>query len=67
MWGAIDPKSSDSNQKDGTQLLTEYGRLGLNLVAADDAVEAGILSAPLQRTAQGLQDPERLAFGVPPP
>lgn len=28
---------------------------------------SGDLSAPLQRTAQGLQDPERLAFGVPPP
>ena len=52
MWGAIDPTSSGSNQKDGTQLIEEYGRLGLNLVAADHAVEAGI-QAISQRLSSG--------------
>ena len=52
MWGAIDPASSNSNQKDGTQLITAYGRLGLNLVVADDAVEVGI-HAVSQRLGSG--------------
>ena len=52
MWGAIDPTSSGMSQKDGTQLLTEYGRLGLKLVAADHAVEAGI-EAVSQRLSSG--------------
>ena len=52
MWGAIDPTSSGMSQKDGTQLITEYGRLGLKLVAADDAVEAGI-EAVSQRLSSG--------------
>ena len=51
-WGAIDPTSSGSNQKDGTQLIEEYGRLGLNLVATDHAVEAGI-QAISQRLSSG--------------
>ncbi len=42
MWGAIDPASSASNQKDGTQLIQEYAKLGLNLVPADNTVDAGI-------------------------
>ena len=41
-----------SNQKDGIQLITEYGRLGLKLVAADHAVEAGI-RAVSQRLSSG--------------
>jgi hypothetical protein len=40
--GAIDPASSGSNQKDGTQLIEEYRKLGLMLVPADNSVEAGI-------------------------
>ena len=52
MWGAIDPTSSKLNQKDGIQLITEYGRLGLKLVAADHAVEAGI-RAVSQRLSSG--------------
>ena len=51
-WGAIDPTSSGSNQKDGTQLIEEYGRLGLNLVATDHAVEARI-QAISQRLSSG--------------
>jgi phage terminase large subunit-like protein len=52
MWGAIDPTSSGSNQKDGTPPITEYGRLGLKLVAADHAVEAGIETVS-QRLSSG--------------
>lgn len=42
MWGAIDPASAGSNQKDGTQLIEEYRKVGLMLVKADNTVEAGI-------------------------
>lgn len=42
IYGAIDPASSGANQKDGTQLIEEYRKLGLNLVPADNTVEAGI-------------------------
>jgi hypothetical protein len=44
IYGAIDPASSGANQKDGTQLIQEYQKLGLNLVPADNTVEAGIHS-----------------------
>lgn len=40
--GTIDPASAGSNQKDGSQLIVEYQKLGLNLVPADNTVEAGI-------------------------
>lgn len=40
--GVVDPASAGSNQKDGTQLITEYRTLGLNLEPADNTVEAGI-------------------------
>lgn len=40
--GAIDPASAGSNQKDGSQLIVEYQKLALNLVPADNMVEAGI-------------------------
>lgn len=40
--GAIDPASSGSNQIDGRRLIEEYEKLGLLLVPADNAVEAGI-------------------------
>lgn len=40
--GTVDPASAGSNQKDGTQLIEEYRKLGLNLVPADNTVEAGI-------------------------
>lgn len=54
LWltGAIDPASAGSNQKDGTALLDQYGELDLNLVPADNSVEAGIL-AVLQLLSSG--------------
>ena len=42
--GAIDPAASAANQKDGTRLLDEYQKLGLNIFKADNAVEAGLLA-----------------------
>lgn len=44
MWGAIDPAAAGANQHDGKKLLDEYRNLMLNLVEADNAVEAGILA-----------------------
>ncbi len=52
MWGAIDPASAGSNQLDGRKLREEYGTQGLNLVDADNAVEAGI-HAIYQRLVSG--------------
>jgi hypothetical protein len=40
--GVIDPASNISNQKDGEALLTQYIALQLQLVKANNAVEAGI-------------------------
>ena len=42
--GVIDPASKASNQKDGSKLLDEYLDLGLDLFAADNTVEAGIVA-----------------------
>jgi hypothetical protein len=52
IWGAIDPAAAGSNQKDGTKLIAEYQDLGLNVVAADNAVEAGI-HAVFRRLSSG--------------
>jgi hypothetical protein len=52
MNGAIDPGAAGSNQRDGAKLIDEYRVLGLNLVPADNAVEAGI-HACYQRMATG--------------
>ena len=52
MWGAIDPASRASGQRDGEKLLDEYVAEGLNLVKADNAVEAGI-HACYQRMVSG--------------
>ncbi len=40
--GAIDPASNGRSQHDGSRLLDEYRKMGLNLEPADNAVEAGI-------------------------
>jgi hypothetical protein len=40
--GAIDPAANGRQQRDGVQLIQEYRELGLDLVNADNAVEAGI-------------------------
>lgn len=41
--GVIDPAAHGRSQKDGEQLLATYSGLGLNIVAANNSVEAGIL------------------------
>ncbi len=40
--GVIDPASRGRSQRDGTQLIELYRKAGLNIEAADNAVEAGI-------------------------
>lgn len=50
--GVIDPASRGRNQTDGAQLLSQYRELGLDLMAADNAVEAGIY-AVWQRLSGG--------------
>ena len=42
MIGAIDPASQGSNQFDGRKLIQKYRELDLQLIEADNAVEAGI-------------------------
>lgn len=42
MPGAIDPASRGRSQRDGERLFEDYEDLGLNLVLADNSVEAGI-------------------------
>ena len=42
MPGVIDPAARGRSQKDGESLLTTYRELGLRLVLANNAVEAGI-------------------------
>lgn len=42
--GVIDPASRGRSQVDGKQLFTTYRGLGLNIAAAENAVEAGILA-----------------------
>jgi len=50
--GAIDPASAGASQTDGRKLRQEYMALGLHLVDADNAVEAGI-HACYQRMVSG--------------
>lgn len=40
--GVIDPASRGRGQKDGSQLFTDYRKLGLNIRKADNAVDAGL-------------------------
>ena len=42
IWGVIDPSCLGSSQIDGRTLMEIYGKLGLNLQTAENAVEAGI-------------------------
>lgn len=42
MQGAIDPASRGRSQSDGQALMDTYNELGLHLVKADNAVDAGI-------------------------
>lgn len=54
LWipGVIDPAARGRGQKDGAKLMTIYTELGLNLVTADNALEAGILEV-WQRLSTG--------------
>lgn len=52
MIGAIDPASKGRSQKDGDNLFDLYGRQGLKLKKADNAVEAGLLAVN-ERLATG--------------
>lgn len=53
MTGAADPSAHGViNHKDGKNLMLEYSELGLNLVDADNSVEAGIM-ALYKRMASG--------------
>lgn len=52
LMGAIDPASVGSSQIDGRSLRQEYMKLGLQLVDADNTVEAGI-HAVYQRLVSG--------------
>lgn len=40
--GVIDPAAAGSSQKDGEKLIENYRVLGLDIIAADNAVEAGL-------------------------
>ncbi|MBC2741580.1 MAG: hypothetical protein HGJ93_00645 [Desulfosarcina sp.] len=42
--GVCDPAAGGSSQKDGTRLIEEYNKLGLDLTPADNSVEAGIFA-----------------------
>jgi phage terminase large subunit-like protein len=42
-WGAVDPAARGRQQSDGTQLIKVYIDLGLQLRAANNAVETGLL------------------------
>lgn len=42
--GCIDPASKGSSQKDGKQLKAEYQSLGLNLIDANNELEAGLIA-----------------------
>lgn len=52
MNGTIDPASRGRGQKDGEQLLENYIELGLNLITAQNGVEAGLFDV-WQRLSTG--------------
>lgn len=54
LWipGVIDPAARGRGQKDGSQLMTIYRELGLELTTADNALEAGIVNV-WQRLSTG--------------
>lgn len=55
MIGAIDPASRGRTQKDGTRLMEEYEALGLQLVTAENAVEAGLFEVWTRMTTGRLR------------
>jgi hypothetical protein len=56
LTGAMDPSTNGKlNPKDGSRLSDEYRGLGLNLVDADNAVEAGIMACYKRMTSGRLK------------
>jgi len=55
MIGAIDPASRGRSQKDGSRLIDEYEALGLQLVPAENAVEAGLFEVWTRMTTGRLK------------
>ena len=54
--GAMDPSTHGKiNATDGTRLVDEYRALGLNLVNADNSVEAGIFAVQKRLSSGGLK------------
>lgn len=53
--GLADPAALGRGQKDGTKLMLEYCDLGLKLVTAENAVEAGILAVYKRMTTGRLK------------
>jgi len=61
MSGAIDPASRGRGQRDGTKLIEDYIDLGLNLVPAKNAVEAGLFEVYHRLTTGRLKIMKSLA------
>lgn len=55
MPGVIDPAGRGSSQIDGKKFMEEYAKLGLNLMAADNSVEAGIFAVERRMQRGGLK------------
>lgn len=55
LWGAIDPASQGGSQENGRKLFATYEGRGLNLIMADNAVEAGIYEVWLRMTTGRLK------------
>lgn len=55
LTGAIDPASRGRKQDDGTRLMDDYEALGLHLVRANNAVEAGIFEVYTRLTTGRLK------------
>lgn len=53
--GVIDPAARGRGQADGQQLLRHYADLGLNLICANNAVEAGIYDVWMRMTTGRLK------------
>lgn len=55
MAGVVDPASTGSSQRDGTKLYDEYIDLGLDLIFAENAVEAGLFAVYQRMTTNRLK------------
>lgn len=55
LMGAIDPASRGGSQENGRKLFAAYEELGLNLIMADNAVEAGLYEVWLRLSTARLK------------